>query len=340
MTVAKSQIRTLIPFAGGNWDSLLDNEIFTAVINNPPVLWGCNYLKFAFFDMTEAETDLEHNEARAGGTRLKMNDLEQGWDVSQRPLIVVLHLGDFYLWDGFNRWTKLDELGETIAPVWIYELKTGFNYQEVKEHVQLSANNHARSDEATRRDFINTGIRWAQRNKVDDVNEVIKWINISEHQFKTKDVSKIASSIILESETTNVRHIPTGNAAKSEAYRLLDRKFSYTNVDTTNPLVMCTKESDYIKDIFMMHMQKFVKDDTKETTELVGYTKGCESEKQVLDQRQDAKDLFDKLDKLVCDYAVEKMRNNGVTPYKWIGFLPQLVGKETGDGIPEKLVEG
>ena len=28
------------------------------------------------------------------------------------------------------------------------------------------------------------------------------------------------------------------------------------------------------------------------------------------------------------------MRLNGKAPYEWEGFLPQLFGKEVGDGIP------
>ena len=42
---------------------------------------------------------------------------------------------------------------------------------------------------------------------------------------------------------------------------------------------------------------------------------------------------------LVCDYAFKKMKLNGKVPYKWIGFLPQLLGKECGDGIANKLVK-
>ena len=89
----------------------------------------------------------------------------------------------------------------------------------------------------------------------------------------------------------------------------------------------------------MTHMKKFVQDDDLETTELVGYTKGCESEEAVIEQREDAKDRFDELDALVCDYAFKKMKLNGKVPYKWIGFLPQLLGKECGDGIANKLVK-
>ena len=87
-------------------------------------------------------------------------------------------------------------------------------------------------------------------------------------------------------------------------------------------------------------MKKFVQDEGDlETTQLVGYTKGCETEEDVIKQRQDAKDKFDELDQLICKYAYLKSQLNGKTPYEWEGFLPQLFGKETGRGITEGLVD-
>ena len=65
---------------------------------------------------------------------------------------------------------------------------------------------------------------------------------------------KIAASILIESETTNVRHISTGSAAKKEAYDFLDIDLEYGGDDITIPIVLCTKEDDYIKDAFMTHM--------------------------------------------------------------------------------------
>ena len=336
MTIATTKVRTLIPFTGGDWQPVVDNEVFAAIIKNPPSFWGLENGRFTIFDMTLIDVELEDNDARAGGTKLKKKDLEKGWDVTQRPLIVVFHKGEYYLWDGFNRWIKLQEMGEVTAPVWLYDLKEGYDFQNVKDHVQLSANDHPQSDEASRRDFINTGLRWAKRNNITDLDLIIEWVNRSSHQFKEKDVDKIAATILVESETTNVRHISTGSAAKKEAYDFLDIDLEYGNDDITNPIVLCTKEDDYIKDAFMTHMKKFVQDENNlETTQLIGYTKGCETEEAVIKQRQNAKERFDELDKLICKYASLKMQLNGKTPYEWEGFLPQLFGKEVGEGIPK-----
>ena len=343
MTIAPSNIRTLIPFTGGNWQPVLENEVFAVISRNIPTFRGLDGGKFCIFDMTQVSAVEEDNKARAGGIKLKAKDLYDGWDVSQRPLIVVYYKGTYYLWDGFNRWIKLQEIGETTAPVWLYNLKDGYDFQSVKDHVQLSANNHARSDEASWRDYINTGVRWTEReakngNVIDTIPAIIEWINLSEHQFKPKEVDKIAASILVESEVKNIRHIPTGSAAKKEAYQFLDLDLSYGNKKITNPIVLCTKEKDYINDAFMQHMKKFVQDENNlETTQLIGYTKGCETEEAVIDQRKFAKDEFDKLDKLICKYAYLKSQLNGKAPYEWEGFLPQLFGKEVGDGIPDQL---
>ena len=346
MTITTSSVRTFAPFLGGNWEPVVQNEVFAAIVKNPPPFWGLGRGDFFIFDMTKVNAEEIDNEARAGGTKLVAKDLAKGWDVTQRPLIVIFHKGEYYLWDGFNRWFLLQKLGETTAPVWLYTIEEGYDFQDVKDHVQLSANDHPQSDEASRQDFINTGVKWTKReaqkgNVIDTIGPIRAWVNRSDHQFKEKDVDKIAASILVESEVTNVRHITTGSKARKEACAFLDLEYEYGQGEVvTNPIVLCTKEDDYIKDAFMTHMKKFVQDENNlETTQLVGYTKGCETEEAVIKQREDAKSRFDNLDKLICKYAYLKSQLNGKAPYQWEGFLPQLYGKEVGSGIPEKLVD-
>ena len=338
-----SSMRTLIPFTGGNWSDVLDNEVFQAIIKSPPSFWGLEYRGFQVSDMTEVDTDDEKNKARPGGTVLKKNDIDKGWDVSERPLIIVWVGQEIYLWDGFNRWWKLNDMGEIYAPTWVYQLKEGFDMEDVKEHVQLSANNSARADEHTKRDFINTGLRWAERHGIEDLDKIIEWVNRSEHSWNKRQIDQIASSIYLESETAHVRHINTGSKAKKEAYDFVGAEFTYGDEDITNPIVLCTKVDDYIQDAFVQHMKKYVQDDRDgkvlETTELIGYTKGCDTAEGVREQRQNAKDKFDMYDELVVNYAMLKMKLNGKVPYKWLGFLPQLYGTECGDGCENKLVD-
>ena len=187
-----SSMRTLIPFTGGNWSDVLDNEVFQAIIKSPPSFWGLDYRGFQITDMIQVDTDDFGNTARSGGTKLKKNDVEKGWDVSERPLIVVWVGQELYLWDGFNRWWKLNDMGEVYAPTWVYQLKEGFDMRDVKEHVQLSANNSARADEHTKRDFINTGLRWAERHGIEDLDKIIEWVNRSEHSWNKRQVDVIS----------------------------------------------------------------------------------------------------------------------------------------------------
>ena len=335
-----STIRTLIPFTDDNYAELVSHPVFAALVADTPQFDGLTNGRFEIVDMTKVNVEEEDNSARAGGTRLKEKDLDKGWDVTQKPLIIVWFNGEMWLWDGFNRWIKLDSMGMITAPAWVYDLKDSYNFYDVKDIVQLSANDHPNSDEATRQDFINTGVEWAKRHQIDDLNTIRSWVMKSSHQFKEKDVDKIASSILVASEVKNIRHISTGSQAKKEAFDFLDVDLTYSGKKVKNPIVICTRADGYIQDAFMLHMKKFVQDEGDlETTQLVGYTKGCETEEDVIKQRQDAKDKFDELDQLICKYAYLKSQLNGKTPYEWEGFLPQLFGKETGRGITEGLVD-
>ena len=46
MTIATTKVRTLIPFTGGNWQPLIDNEVFAAIIKNPPSFWGLETVSY------------------------------------------------------------------------------------------------------------------------------------------------------------------------------------------------------------------------------------------------------------------------------------------------------
>ena len=59
MTVATTNVRTLIPFTGGNWQPVVENEVFAAIIKNPPPFWGLDKGQFTIFDMTKIEVDEE-----------------------------------------------------------------------------------------------------------------------------------------------------------------------------------------------------------------------------------------------------------------------------------------
>ena len=59
-------------------------------------------------------------------------------------------------------------------------------------------------------------------------------------------------------------------------------------------MVVCTKEEAYVDDLFLAHMTKFVRDLSKkgtvESTEIIGYTKGCQTVEEVEAQRAAAQE--------------------------------------------------
>ena len=69
MTVATATMRQLIPFlmdnGETNWDSVLENEIFDAIINSPPPLYGLENPKFEILGLSSIHgVDEKLNEGR------------------------------------------------------------------------------------------------------------------------------------------------------------------------------------------------------------------------------------------------------------------------------------
>ena len=131
--------------------------------------------------------------------------------------------------------------------------------------------------------------------------------------------------------------------ARKEAADILEMDLEYNGSKITNPIVMCTKEDDYLTDAFLQHMRK-IKDtpeDELESTEFLGYTKGAETEEELRKQREHAYEKMVQLDDLIDEYVEKrnKLLKKKVDPWIWLGFLPQLYGKECGDGIERQLVK-
>lgn len=350
-------VRNLIPFVDEGWDELLANSVFRELCAAAPEFTHLSYDRFAIVDLNEVDIDPEGNTARAAGPQLKKNDLHVGWDPSERPLIIVRINGELKLWDGFNRTEKLtEELGVWSAPAWIYDLDGDLTDAEIfgiKVIVQLSANNKARSDESSKQDFITAGTQWMELNHITALSDVIDWINTCDHYFNSKQVDQIAAQIYCESEVANIKHISTGSKARKEAYKFYDEEYSYNRKGLQNPLVVGCNHPDYIKDVFIQHMEKVIADTDPnckedfdltytgkgfETTEFVGYTKGCETQEEVVEQRANAKIELEKFEKLILKYASFLMQQRDLEPYEWKGFLPQLYGTEIGKGITKKLI--
>jgi len=356
--------RNLIPFVDPihripDWTGLLESPIFQSVQASPPQFSCLDYERFEICDLDDIvlkgtkDDKQEGNVARSAGTQHSISfadDLQRGYDPTQRPLIVVLlptGIGGAlqrWLWDGYNRFILLTEdLGVRTYPAFIYTLKEGWDVDDAYEIVSLSMNNHSHADEHTRRDFILAGINWVKRHGKKTNDEVEDWINSIDHKWNRTQIETIAKSIIVEGQVTaQIKHFRTGSEAKAEVTRITGHEFKYKQDDPTNPMVVCTKEAAYVDDLFLAHMTKFVRDlrdfGKVESTEIIGYTKGCQTVKEVEAQRAAAQARVDELDDLVCDYVHAKSKLNGQVPYKWNGFIPQLYGRELGEGIKKDLV--
>ena len=90
-----------------------------------------------------------------------------------------------------------------------------------------------------------------------------------------------------------------------------------------------------------MRKIKDTPEDELESTEFLGYTKGAETEEELRKQREHAYEKMVLLDDLIDEYVEKrnKLLKKKVDPWIWLGFLPQLYGKECGDGIERKLVK-
>ena len=65
----------------------------------------------------------------------------------------------------------------------------GYDFDEVKEHVQLSANNHAKSESLLER--LYQLLLWAVKETIDDLEEIKTWINRLSI-MEVEEVDKIA----------------------------------------------------------------------------------------------------------------------------------------------------
>ncbi|NDI20078.1 MAG: hypothetical protein EBY85_02105 [Burkholderiaceae bacterium] len=98
-------------------------------------------------------------------------------------------------------------------------------------------------------------------------------------------------------------------------------------------VIICCKENTYIERGFLQIMKNFVENDIKET-DVVTYTKGCETAEEVVQQRQDAVEYLNKLDALVIQYVTKRLTTQS-SAYSVAGALPQLLGVED----PQSLVD-
>ena len=145
------------------------------------------------------------NKARAGGLVVeKLKELTgefiKGIRYDEPLPIIVKWKGVYFLIDGFHRVYVLRDLGQVSWAFDYYEINDGYDIEDLYDEIGLGANNHPPSSKATRKDFVNRGIKWVKResnqNRIVTKEQLVDWINGIDHSFTDKVVDNIANDIL------------------------------------------------------------------------------------------------------------------------------------------------
>jgi hypothetical protein len=322
-----------------DWDAVINSEIFKSQQFpefEPLNFVGVEVLTFASLCITDT-----HNKARAGGVdgaNIKglMDELRRGYRLEKCPPIVVkLVNGQYALWDGYNRYSAASNIGIPDFPFAVYEIKQEWvdRLEDAYTIVSLSANNHATAKAATVADFVTNGTNYVIRNGNNfTLDQIADWVNSCDHSFGKTTVESIAKQIYHNTTVAvNIIPYPHPKTAHSWVANNYDAK------GPKNPVLMCCKQDDYIQRAYMQIVENYVGDEENfipalDNTEVVLYTKGCETAEEVLAQREQAIQKLAEFDAMVLKYAAKRMMS-GKSSYEIVGALPQLVGHEEQDQL-------
>lgn len=275
------------------------------------------------------------NRARAGGVDTNningiIAELQHGYRVTELPPIVMkLPNGKKELWDGYNRYNASYQLGIEDYPFLVYTLRDEWadRIEDAYDMVSLSANNHTVAKRHTINDFVLRGVQYCKRHSNSlTKSEINSWVDGINHSFTAKQVSDIVDKIYQQTTiAVNIAPYVHPKSAQSKVSEIIDTQSS------TNPVVVCAKEDTYIERAFLQIMKNFVHHNI-DVTDVVTYTKGCETAEQVLGQRKFSLEYLKQLDSLVIQYAAKRMISQG-SSYSVVGYLPQLIGVEDPNSL-------
>ena len=330
------------------WQPLSDNETFQSL--KAPVFECATFERSTIIDWDEVlntegtvlspDAD-DANKARAGGITTNnvagiQATLKDGYDPKETPPILVRQKdGSLQLWDGYNRYKVCCQLDLPCFPVYIYKLNEDWYGKEDDAYdiVALGANLHLASYKHTKQDFVLRGQKWVKRQGNNcSTREITDWVNTIPHSWNEKQVGEIVNKIYTKTTlSVNIKPFISGSAAKKVAHDIYDIDEQEKHA-SRNPIVVCAKEKDYVVDAYIKILNNFVGDDDHDPiddSDVIFYTKGCESAAEVKAQRKEAVEQLEHLDKLVVSYVTKRLINNGKLPYHIAGYLPQLIGTET-----------
>jgi len=328
----------IVPFFTANstnWDELLDNPTFSSLV--VPEFECADFDGTEVMEWVELQIQQDKNRARAGGVDTNningiIAELQHGYRVTELPPIVMkLPNGKKELWDGYNRYNASYQLGIEDYPFLVYTLRDEWadRIEDAYDMVSLSANNHTVAKRHTINDFVLRGVQYCKRHSNSlTKSEINSWVASINHSFTAKQVSDIVDKIYQQTTiAVNIAPYVHPKSAQSKVSEIVDTQSS------TNPVVICSKENTYIERGFLQIMKNYVENGI-DLTDVVTYTKGCETAEEVTEQREHAVDYLKQLDSLVIQYAAKRMTSQSPS-YLIAGALPQLIGVED----PQSLVE-
>lgn len=328
----------IVPFFQSNatsWDALLSNPTFSSL--DIPEFECAEFDDIQILKWNQLQIQQQTNKARAGGVDTDninglIAEFQKGYRVTELPpVVMILPNGKKELWDGYNRSNAAYKLGIQDYPFLVYRLKKDWEnrIEDAYDVVSLGANNHTVAKRHTINDFVNRGVCYCKRHGSNlSKKEIKNWIESIEHSFTPKQVEDAVNRIYQQTTiAVNILPFPYPQNAQSKVAEIIDTDSS------TNPVVICCKDVMYVKRGFIQIMENFVQRNI-DVTDVVTYTKGCETAEEVAKQRQFAVDYLKKLDDLVVQYVVKRMSNQS-SAYSIAGALPQLIGVED----PQSLVE-
>ena len=328
----------IVPFFQSNvtsWDALLSNPTFMSL--DIPEFECAEFDDIEIIKWNRLQIQQQTNKARAGGVDTNninglIAEFQKGYRVTELPpVVMVLPNGKKELWDGYNRSNAAYELGIQDYPFLVYRLKKDWanRIEDAYDLVSLGANNHTVAKRHTINDFVNRGVCYCKRHGSDLSKSQIKtWIGSINHSFTPKQVDDIVNKIYQQTTiAVNIAPFVHPKNAQSKVAEIVDTESS------TNPIVICCKDRTYIERGFLQVMKNFVENNIDDT-DVVTYTKGCETAEEVTAQRQFAVNYLKKLDDLAVQYVVKRMSSQS-SAYSIAGALPQLIGVED----PQSLVE-
>lgn len=318
-----------------DWDSVLNNSTFKSIPVNE---FECaEFVGTCVDSWDNLQIQHEKNRARAGGVDTQninglTSELGKGYRVSENPpIVMILPNGKKELWDGYNRYAACYDLGVKDFVFHVYQLKDEWanDVEDAYDIVSLGANNHTIAKRHTINDFVLRGVAYCKRhgNKLTK-DQISAWMDGINHSFNAKQSSDIVDKIYQQTTiSVNIAPFVHPKNAQAKVTEIIDSGTS------TNPVIICCKEQTYIERGFLQIMKNVVENDI-DTTDVVTYTKGCETAEEVVNQRQFAVDYLNKLDALVVKYVTKRLTTQSQA-YSIAGALPQLIGVEE----PQSLVK-